>query len=92
MDTAVKTGKENDGTGVIFWAYENLGEEKWLKIIDYEYLQIEGSLLEMWLPTVYRRLEEYSVKCNARLGSRGCFIEDKASRTTCCTSKQVVGT
>jgi hypothetical protein len=79
MDTAVKTGKENDGTGVIYWAYEKLGEEHWLKIIDYEYLQIEGSMLELWLPVVYNNLEEYATKCGSRLGSRGCFIEDKAS-------------
>jgi len=79
MDTAVKTGKENDGTGVIYWAYERLGEEKWLKIIDYEYLQIEGSMLETWLPVVYNNLEEYAKKCGSRLGHRGCFIEDKAS-------------
>jgi hypothetical protein len=81
MDTAVKTGKENDGTGVIYWAYESLGEEKWLKIIDYEYLQIEGSLLEMWLPSIYNNLEEYAKLCGSRLGHRGCFIEDKASGT-----------
>jgi hypothetical protein len=79
MDTAVKTGKENDGTGVIYWAYEFLGQDRWLKIVDYEYLQIEGSLLEMWFPVVFRNLEEYAEKCGARLGHRGCFIEDKAS-------------
>jgi hypothetical protein len=79
IDTATKTGKENDGTGVIYWAYEQLGDEKWLKIIDYEYLQIEGSLLEVWLPVVYRNLDEYATACGARMGSRGCLIEDKAS-------------
>jgi hypothetical protein len=79
IDTAVKTGKENDGTGCIYWAYEKLGNDHWLKVIDYEYLQIEGSMLEMWLPVVYRNLEEYATKCGARLGTRGCFIEDKAS-------------
>jgi hypothetical protein len=79
LDTAVKTGKEADGTGCIYWAYETLGDERWLKIIDYEYLQIEGSMLELWLPVVYRNLEEYASKCGARLGHRGCFIEDKAS-------------
>jgi len=79
LDTAVKTGKENDGTGVIYWAYEKLGDEHWLKIIDYEYLQIEGSMLELWLPVVYRNLDEYSKLCGSRLGSRGCFIEDKGS-------------
>jgi hypothetical protein len=66
---------------VIYWAYESLGEEKWLKIIDYEYLQIEGSLLEMWLPSIYNNLEEYAKLCGSRLGHRGCFIEDKASGT-----------
>jgi phage terminase large subunit-like protein len=79
LDTAVKTGKEADGTGCIYWAYETLGDERWLKIVDYEYLQIEGSMLELWLPVVYRNLEEYASKCGARLGHRGCFIEDKAS-------------
>jgi hypothetical protein len=81
MDTAVKTGKEADGTGCIYWAYEKLGDQHWLKVIDYEYLQIEGSMLELWLPVVYRNLEEYARKCGSRLGHRGCFIEDKASGT-----------
>ena len=79
LDTAVKTGKEADGTGCIYWAYEKLGEEHWLKIIDYEYLQIEGSMLELWLPVVYRNLDEYATKCGSRIGSRGVFIEDKGS-------------
>jgi hypothetical protein len=79
IDTAVKTGKEADGTGVVYWAYEKLGTEHWLKIIDYEYLQIEGGLLEVWLPVVYRNLDEYATKCGSRLGSRGTFIEDKGS-------------
>jgi hypothetical protein len=81
MDTAIKTGKENDGTGVIYWAYEKLGEEHWLKIIDYDYLQIEGSMLELWLPVVYRNLDEFAGLCKARMGSRGVFVEDKGSGT-----------
>jgi hypothetical protein len=52
-----------------------------LKVIDYDYLQIEGSLLELWLPVVYRNLEDFALKCGARMGSRGAFIEDKASGT-----------
>jgi hypothetical protein len=79
IDTAVKTGKENDGTGIIYWAYEAIGDEKWLKVVDYEYFQLEGSMLETWLPVAYRNLDEYAEKCGSRLGSRGCFIEDKAS-------------
>jgi hypothetical protein len=79
MDTAVKTGKDNDGTGVVYWAYESLGTEKWLKILDYEYLQVDGAMLEIFLPVVYRNLEEYAVKAGARLGTRGVWIEDKTS-------------
>lgn len=79
IDTAVKTGKDNDGTGCIYWAYEELGDEQWLKVIDYEYLQIEGGLLEQWLPVVYQNLEEYAKICGARLGHRGVLVEDKAS-------------
>jgi len=79
MDTAIKTGKDNDGTGVIYWAYENLGQEKWLRILDYEYIQIDGSLLELWLPTVYRNLEELATDCGSRLGHRGVMVEDKSS-------------
>jgi len=79
LDTAVKTGKEADGTGCIYWAYEKLGDEHWLRVLDYEYLQIEGGSLELWLPVVYRNLEEYAAKCGSRLGHRGAFIEDKAS-------------
>src|SRR5262249_7900946 len=48
---------------------------------DYEYLQIEGAMLEMWLPVVFRNLEDFAKRCHARLGSRGAFIEDKASGT-----------
>jgi hypothetical protein len=79
IDTAIKTGKEYDGTGVIYWAYERIANEHWLKVIDYDYLQIEGSLLEAWLPTVYQNLDAFSVQCGSRLGSRGAFIEDKGS-------------
>lgn len=81
LDTAVKTGKENDGTGVIYWAYEKLGNQKWLKILDYDLLQVEGSMLVTWLPNVYRNLEDLSIQVGARLGHRGVFVEDKVSGT-----------
>ena len=43
--------------------------------------QIEGALLETWLPTVFERLEELSLLCRARGGSVGAWIEDKNSGT-----------
>jgi hypothetical protein len=78
IDTAVKTGKENDGTAVIYWAV-NRAFGYPLIALDYDIVQIEGSLLEAWLPNVYRRLDELATTCGARMGSLGTFIEDKAS-------------
>ena len=77
-DTAVKTGQENDGTGLIYCAIVKY-PVKLLIFLDYEYIQIEGSLLESWLPSVYQRLEEFQVQLKARFGSLGIFIEDKSS-------------
>lgn len=79
LDTATKTGRSNDGTGVLFAAYNQFSPQSPLTILDWDYVQIEGALLETWLPTVYERLEWYAGHCKARYGSLGCWIEDKAS-------------
>ena len=47
-----------------------------LTILDYDIVQIEGAMLETWLPTVFRRLEELAKQCRARSGSLGAWIED----------------
>lgn len=78
IDTATKTGAKHDGTAAIFVAIsETRGIP--LTILDWDVAQIEGSLLEVWLPTVFARLEELAVQTKARLGSAGAYIEDKAS-------------
>ncbi len=78
LDTAVKTGSTNDGTALCIWAWDSL-ENKRLTLLDWDVLQIEGALLEEWLPTVFQRLEFLSRQCGARRGSAGCWIEDKSS-------------
>ena len=78
IDTAVKTGSKNDGTACVFWSYNDLVQPG-LHILDWDYFQIEGALLETWLPTVFERLEAFAKQCGARHGSAGAFIEDKAS-------------
>ncbi len=79
IDTAVKTGSANDGTAVIYWAViRHLGTPR-LVILDYDLVQIEGALLETWLPTVVANLEDFALKCRARGGSMGVWIENKAS-------------
>jgi hypothetical protein len=48
---------------------------------DWDIVQIESALLETWLPTVFRTIEEFARLCGARFGSTGAFIEDKNSGT-----------
>lgn len=78
VDTAVKTGKKRDGTAVCFWAVnEYYGTP--LILLDWEIVQIEGHLLDGWLPSIDQRLEELARETRARMGSGGCFIEDAQS-------------
>jgi hypothetical protein len=79
IDTAVKDRSEHDGSGVIYWAYNKHFAGPKLAVLDYDLIQIEGSLLEVWLPQVYERLEVLARECRARFGSLGTWIEDKAS-------------
>jgi hypothetical protein len=80
IDTASKTGTDNDATAVTFFAMKNIGPLP-LLILDWEIVQIEGALLEAWLPSVFKTLEELAKAVRARLGSIGAFIEDKNSGT-----------
>lgn len=78
IDSATKTGSGNDGTAVTYFARNrHVGHP--LSILDWDICQIEGSLLETWLPTVLENLEHLAKVCGARMGSLGAFIEDKAS-------------
>jgi len=80
MDTAVKTGSKNDGTGVVFGALsQHVGHK--VTVLDWDIQQIEGASLEDWLPTIFQRLDELAAQCRARMGTLGVFVEDKASGT-----------
>jgi len=78
VDTASKTGTEHDGVGVAFWLHSRHLPYP-LILYDWELRQIEGAMLETWLPTVFERLEHMCRQHRVRLGSAGVFIEDKAS-------------
>lgn len=75
-DTATKTGKQHDGTGTTWFAVISTTNLYKLVILDWELVQIEGSLLEHYMPTVFKRTEEFARRCNARMGGT-CFVEDK---------------
>ncbi|EBZ7585865.1 terminase [Salmonella enterica subsp. enterica serovar Hull] len=78
MDTALKGGTENDGTGIVYFAYEKTYSEPRLTIIDYDCTQIKASLLPEYMPGVYDNLERLAKICRPRLGSQGVFMEDAA--------------
>ena len=63
-----------------FFAYDTIGKIS-LFVLDWDVVQIEGALLETWLPQVFACLEEFARLCRARGGSIGAFIEDKNSGT-----------
>jgi hypothetical protein len=80
MDTAMKTGKEHDGSAIIYCATsQHYGTP--LIILDYDLVQIKGGLLADYMPSVFQRLDELAVRCRARMGSAGVWIEDAQSGT-----------
>lgn len=80
LDSAVKDGQEHDSTAVCFWARsQHIGIP--LVLVDWEIVQIEGASLEVWLPTVIKRLRELNEEIRCRLPSPGVFIEDKQTGT-----------
>jgi len=81
IDTASKTGTDNDGTAVTYFAVNKVPGNIRLIILDWDIAQIEGAVLENWLPSVFRRVEELAQACRARYGGVGAFIEDKNSGT-----------
>jgi hypothetical protein len=81
IDTASKTGTDNDATAVTFFGLNRHTGGFPLIILDWDIIQIEGATLEIWLPQVFARLEMLTGKCRARSGSLGAFIEDKNSGT-----------
>ena len=81
IDTASKTGTEHDATAVTYFAIDRYSGRSPLLILDWDIVQIEGALLESWLPDVFTRLAALRESCGARTGSIGAFIEDKNSGT-----------
>jgi hypothetical protein len=78
MDTALKGGTDNDGTGTVYYAYEQTYSEPRLSIIDWDLTQIKASLLPEYMPGVYDNLERLAKICRPRMGSQGVFMEDAA--------------
>jgi hypothetical protein len=81
VDTTQKGGKGRDGTAVSYWAHQELklaGQHE-LMLLDWDIVEHEGGLLDMWFPQVFRRLEELARSTNARGGTGFAMVEDKAA-------------
>lgn len=78
VDSALKDGVEHDGTAVMYWARNKIAGHP-LILLDWDLIQIQGALLEEWLPTVNQRLEDLAKETGARQGNVGIWIEEKAS-------------
>jgi hypothetical protein len=81
IDTALKAGKAHDGTAIVYFAINKQVPSYPLQVLDWDILKIEGSMLEVWLPSVMTRMEELARQCKARMGVLGAWIEDKGSGT-----------
>ncbi len=81
LDTAIKTGSKNDGTGMTFFAKTKGGRMTPLIVLDWSIEQITGASLELWLPQMMNRGEELARQVNARMGFIGVWAEDKGSGT-----------
>jgi hypothetical protein len=80
IDTASKTGTDNDATAVTFFARDSVGKIP-LLILDWNIVQIEGAVLETWLLGVFQTLEELARLCRVRYRPSRAYIEDKNSGT-----------
>ena len=78
IDTAVKGGKDNDGTAIVYCALDRFPEPR-IVMLDWDIVQVDGALLESWMPSVFERCEELSRKLSARNGFVGVWIEDAAA-------------
>jgi hypothetical protein len=78
MDCAVKGGKEHDGTAVVYCSLNAMSDNP-LTILDWDIVQIDGALLETWMPSVFSRLDDLAKQTKAAHGNIGVFIEDTAA-------------
>ena len=80
MDTAIKGGQEHDGTAIIYFGFDSYSKDPWkLTILDYDVIQVDGALLESWMPSQFELLDQYQKACKARFGSQGIWIEDAST-------------
>lgn len=95
VDSALKSGLEHDGTGVVYVAYQrpdySIDKLPHLYVLDWELSSIDGHLLIDYLPRIERRIEELVREYTCRAGNLGIFVEDKGSGTILLAQSSRVG-
>jgi hypothetical protein len=64
MVSVSQPGHDNDGTGVVFWARNRFVRPP-LVVLDWELVEIEPSVIVMWLPRIMERLQQLNQECNS---------------------------
>ena len=73
---------------VVYWGFNRIGDGPPLAFLDWDITQIEGSLLETWLPVVFRNCEALAKECRSRGGfprklmALSCLERGERRRTT----------
>lgn len=81
VDTTMKGGQGNDGTAVVYYAVNKQFGNIPLYILDWDIVEMEGGMLDDWMPSVFQTCEKYARDLGARYGSHGAWVEDKATGT-----------
>jgi len=80
MDTAIKGGQEHDGTAIIYFTYDDFAEKGYkITILDYDVIQVDGALLESWMPSQFELVNKYHKQCGGRYDPMGIWIEDAST-------------
>ena len=64
----------NAKPGVVYFAVNRHGDSVPLTVLDWDVTQIEGALLETWLPTVFENLETMARKYKSRVAAWECGL------------------
>jgi hypothetical protein len=80
VDTAIKSGSEHDGSGVIYWGLSNVPTPH-LFVLDWDIVSIDGAFLSDWMPTVFQNMENLARQTRVRFPFGSVYIEDKGSGT-----------
>lgn len=74
--SGIKTGKDNDSVGVLFFGRQEYGGYP-LTILDWDIAPVDGSLIDGWFRAIFPRLDELAEQCKASMGSIGVFVRNK---------------